>query len=259
MRPLFRLPRYLAVNHLRIVILSYSPPELFNVDRILLIEDDATLNNNISDALRAENFYTETAFDGVIAEKLLKKNNYDCIVLDINIPYKNGYEVCKSFRTYNTTTPVILLTAFDELEDKIEGYQCGADDYLTKPFYMKELILRISALIKRSKYPVQPQEGTSIVFREITINLISKTVNRAGININLTPREYEILLMLVKAQGELVSKNNLIRHIWGKTTGINTNTIEVYINLLRNKIDRPFNHPIIKTRVGYGYYLEAES
>jgi DNA-binding response OmpR family regulator len=243
----------------KLVILHYSPPELIKVERILLIEDDATLNRNISDALKAENFFTETAFDGVIAEKLLKKNNYDCVVLDINIPYKNGYEVCKSFRLYNATTPVILLTAFDELEDKVEGYQSGADDYLTKPFYMKELILRIHALIKRSKYPGQHQENPLIVFREITINSMSKTVSRCGVNINLTPREYEILLMLVKARGELVSKKDLIRQIWGKTTGINTNTIEVYINLLRNKIDKPYGYPIIKTRVGYGYYLEAES
>lgn len=227
------------------------------MNRILIIEDDATLNRNICDALQSEHFMVEAAFDGVIAGKLLRKNRYDCVILDINLPEKNGFEVCKSFRQYNTTTPVLLLTAFDELEDKVEGYRCGADDYLTKPFFMKELLLRVGALIRRSRQSSLNQQDRTMVFGDLVMNDAFKTATRKDVSVSLTPREFEILLMLVKAKGELVSKKELIRKIWGKATGINTNTIEVYINLLRNKIDKPFDQAIIKTRVGYGYYLEC--
>src|SRR5690606_24420253 len=119
--------------------------------RILVIEDESTLNKNISEALSSESFVVESVFDGFLAERFLKKESFDCVVMDINLPKKNGYDLCKEFRTYNTHTPILMLTAFDELEDKIKGFDSGADDYLTKPFFMKELILRINSLIKRSQ------------------------------------------------------------------------------------------------------------
>ena len=136
------------------------------------------------------------------------------------------------------------------------GYESGADDYLTKPFYMKELIMRVQSLIKRSKSNLVSEENETLVFGEITINRKSKIVQRKDLQIALTPREYQILLKLVSAQGEVVDKAELIREIWGGAVDVNTNTIEVYINFLRNKIDKPFDSGLIKTKIGYGYYLQ---
>ncbi len=224
--------------------------------KLLIIEDDPALNANIREALQAEGFGVEAVFDGSLAEKLLEKNSYDCIILDISLPYKNGYDVCRDFRKYDTTTPVLMLTAFDELEDKVRGYDSGADDYLTKPFYMRELALRVQALIKRSGRQAGETVSPVLVAGDLTIDLATKTVTRQDTEISLTPREYQILLRLLRSRGELVSKKELVREIWGSSFDANTNTIEVYINFLRNKIDKPFGKESIKTRIGFGYYFE---
>jgi DNA-binding response OmpR family regulator len=229
------------------------------VKTILLIEDDAILSRNISDAILEESMQVEFAYDGHIAEKILKKKSFDCIILDINLPGKNGYELCKDFRKYNTHTPVIMLTAFDELEDKVYGYDCGADDYLTKPFYMRELLLRIQSLLKRSENIGKGGfENNIFVADDLVINNATKKVTRQGQEIPLTPREFQILLKLVECKGELVSKQDLVKEIWGNIVDANTNTIEVYINFLRGKLDKPFGKQSIKTKIGYGYYFDSE-
>lgn len=227
--------------------------------RILLIEDDQTLSKNIEEGLKSENLNVEVVYDGFLAERLLKKNSYDCIIMDINLPGKNGFDLCIDYRNYNTITPVLMLTAFGELEDKVKGFDCGADDYLTKPFFMRELIMRVNALVKRRGLNVSDtQESTIIIAGDITIHSTRKKVLRQGIEIPLTPREYQILLRLCHHQGEIVSKNDLVKEIWGSSLGSNTNTIEVYINFLRNKLDKPFQKQTIKTKIGYGYYLDTE-
>ncbi|NLN26002.1 MAG: response regulator transcription factor [Bacteroidetes bacterium] len=226
--------------------------------RILVVEDEATLNKNISDALISENFRVESAFDGLLAERFLKKESFDCVIMDINLPIKNGYDLCKEFRKYNTQTPVLMLTAFDELEDKIKGFDSGADDYLTKPFFMKELVLRVNSLIKRSRNQKSNPTGEIIQVGDITINLNNKRVTLQNKEISLTPREYQILIKLSENIGEIISKKELVKEIWGTSIDINTNTIEVYINFLRNKIDKPFDRNFIRTKVGYGYYLKIE-
>ena len=224
---------------------------------ILVIEDDATLNKNIQVALQAEDWQAESVFDGLLAERMLKKNNYDCIIMDVNLPGKTGFDLCRDYRKFNTHTPVLMLTAFSELDDKVKGYDCGADDYLTKPFFMRELILRINALIKRN-----PNNGNSntnqLAAGDIHINDATKKVFRQEKEIALTPREYQVLLKLARNKGEIVSKNELVKEIWGGAVAANTNTIEVYINFLRNKLDKPFGKNSIKTKVGYGYYLDVE-
>lgn len=226
--------------------------------RILVIEDETTLNKNICEALSAENFVVETAFDGFLAERFLKKESFDCIVMDINLPKKNGYDLCKEFREYNTQTPVLMLTAFDELEDKIKGFDSGADDYLTKPFFMKELTMRINSLLKRSQSSSKNNMPDAIIASDILIDTTQKKVKRQNQEIQLTPREYQILVKLCKNPGEIISKNELIKEIWGTSLDVNTNTIEVYVNFLRNKIDKPFGKNSIKTKIGYGYYLNTE-
>jgi Response regulators consisting of a CheY-like receiver domain and a winged-helix DNA-binding domain len=227
--------------------------------KILIIEDDPDLNKNIKEAFNEEQIETDVAFDGLIAEKFLKKGNYDCVILDINLPGKNGYDICSDFRIYNTSTPVLMLTAFDELEDKVQGFNSGTDDYLTKPFYMKELILRVQALIKRRNAEnLLPENNEAVTFDDIVIHPKTTKVLRQGIELTLTAREYQILFRLVQAKGELVLKRDLIKEIWGTSFDANTNTIEVYINFLRKKVDKPFSKDSIKTKVGFGYYLEEK-
>lgn len=224
---------------------------------ILIIEDDTTLNKNINEALIAEKFTTTYVYDGLLAERILKKEVFDCVIMDINLPGKNGFDLCKEYRYTNTHTPVIMLTAFSEIDDKVFGFDCGADDYLTKPFFMKELILRVHALIKRSKFNyLTDTENNMLVTGDITLNKSTKKVTREGVAIELTPREFQILSVLMEKKGEKVSKSELIKEIWGKTFDANTNTIEVYINFLRNKIDKPYGKNSLKTKVGFGYYLE---
>jgi two-component system, OmpR family, response regulator len=227
--------------------------------KVLIIEDDPTLNKNINEALTAENLNTECVFDGLLADRMLKKNNFDCIVMDINLPGKNGFDLCKDFRQYNMNTPIIMLTAFGELEDKVQGFDCGADDYLTKPFFMRELTLRVHSLIKRNKQSNSGDTSKSVLIADdITLNDAQKKVFRQGNEISLTPREYQILLKLMENKGEIVSKSDLVKEIWGSSFNANTNTIEVYVNFLRNKLDKPFAKNTIKTKVGYGYYLDVK-
>ena len=225
--------------------------------RILIIEDDPVLNRNIKEALIEDGMQVETVFDGLIAAKFLKKYSFDCIILDINLPYKNGYELCREFRYFDKQTPVLMLTAFDELENKVQGYDCGADDYLTKPFYMKELILKLNSLIKRrNNHSISHDDASTIVIGDLVIHPPIKKVTRQGIEIQLTPREYQILLRLVQSNGELVAKRTLIQEIWGSTFDANSNTIEVYINFLRKKVDKPFGKNSIKTKIGFGYFFD---
>lgn len=223
--------------------------------KILLIEDEPTLSKNIRQALEAEHMLVDYVFDGALAERFFK-NQYDCIVMDINLPGKNGLELCRIFRAGNKHTPILLLTAFDELDDKVKGFEAGADDYLTKPFFMKELVLRLQSLNKRSQQAkiTQPDQDM-LSFDDIRIDLRQKKVFRQEQELQLTPREYQILYRLMEHPGELVSKATLMEEIWGQSVGMNTNTIEVYINFLRNKVDKPFGKSSIKTKIGYGYFI----
>ena len=227
--------------------------------KVLLVEDDPTLNQNIKEALRADNMNVQSVFDGLLAERILRKHHFDCIILDINLPGKSGFDLCSEFRDYNTETPVLMLTAFDELGDKVKGFGCGADDYLTKPFFMRELAIRIHSLVKRARNKSTGNEMDYVlVAGDITIQTRQKKVFRQGKEVLLTPREYQIIKRMCEMKGEIVSKKELIGEIWGNSFNANTNIIEVYINFLRNKLDKPFHKNSIKTKVGYGYYLEEE-
>ncbi|MBX2954107.1 MAG: response regulator transcription factor [Leadbetterella sp.] len=232
--------------------------------KILIVEDDPTLSRNIREAFEAEGYLAENVYDGLLAERMLQKNTYGCIVMDVNLPGKSGFDLLQAFREQNEHTPVLMLTAFGDLEDKVRGFDTGADDYLTKPFYMRELLLRVQSLLKRNPAGGDPAAGdpsgagrkTILFVDDIRIDTRKKKVERQGREIALTPREYQILVKLCETPGELVSKNDLIREIWGTALDVNTNTIEVYINFLRNKLDKPFDKSNIKTRVGYGYYFD---
>ncbi len=232
--------------------------------KILIVEDDPTLSRNIREAFESEGHLAENVYDGLLAERMWQKSAYDCIIMDVNLPGKNGFDLLQAFRERNDHTPVIMLTAFGDLEDKVRGFDSGADDYLTKPFYMRELLLRVQSLLKRNSGELSggdPSGGERrriISVDDIEIDTRKKKVERQGREISLTPREYQILVKLCETPGELVSKNDLIREIWGTSLDVNTNTIEVYISFLRNKLDKPFDKNSIKTKVGYGYYVDPE-
>lgn len=230
--------------------------------KILIVEDDQIIGKNVETALKEEGFEVLLCREGLSGESAIQSEKFDCIILDINLPGKSGFELCKTLRITDTVTPVILLTAFDELEDKIQGFESGADDYLTKPFYMKELSLRVHSLIKRKganrSGGAASQPSMHLQIGDLVVDLKDKRVSRGGDNIDLTPREFQILLKLVEAQGASVSKKDLVKEIWGSLFDHNTNTIEVYVNFLRNKIDKPYDFPLIKTRIGYGYYIDGK-
>ncbi len=220
--------------------------------KVLLVEDDSNLLNDIKAQLEHHGFEVAPVFDGLLAERIILKNRFDCIVLDVNLPGKNGFDLCRTIRKEGISTPVILLTAFSDIDDKLEGFDSGADDYLTKPFLFQELYARIKALIKRGEIY---REQKNIHISDLEIDLNKKVVLRAGMPVKLTPREFDILVMMAEARGNPVPKKEMIRQLWGTSVEINTNTIEVFINFLRTKIDKDHVIKLIHTRQGFGYYL----
>ena len=224
--------------------------------KILLVEDDIHLLQDLSKQLISDGYVVDTCYDGILAEKLIFRNEYQCILLDVNIPGKNGLELCRSLREKDIQTPVIMITSFGELDDRISGFESGADDYIPKPFYYKELLARIKVVTKRN---AQPGTGSSkFILSDLVIDFDKKRVTRGGAEVKLTSREYELLKALAMSNGSPVSKQYLLENVWGTVYGANTNTIEVFINLLRNKIDKGADIKLIKTRTGFGYYLSID-
>lgn len=223
--------------------------------KILVVEDDADLLNDMKHQFESHGFQVEAVFDGLLAERLASRTVFDCMVLDVNIPGKNGFELCRHFRSLGISTPILMLTAFAEIEDKLEGFDAGADDYLTKPFFFQELLARVKSLLKRGD---KTNDEIFILIGDLSIDPNKKQVTRNKEPLKLTPREYEILLMMAKAKGNPVSKKEIIREVWGTTMEVNTNTVEVFINMLRSKIDKDHTQKLIHTRQGFGYYLSTE-
>lgn len=224
------------------------------VRKILLVEDDKTLSKNLRDYLIQEKFHVDCQFDGYNALLAINEKSYDAIILDIDLPIKNGWEVCKEIREKGDVTPVLMITAYDDFDDKIQGFEIGADDYITKPFFMKEVAARLKAILKRyDKKEIISEEH--IWIHDLLINTIQKKVFRNNEIIDLTQREYNLLLKLAQAKGNIVSKKEINQAIWEGSLDENNNTIEVYINFLRKKIDKPFDIHLLRTKIGFGYYL----
>lgn len=223
-------------------------------NHVLIVEDDKILSQNLSEYLNQAGFDVSACFDGMQAQRTMQANSFDCIVLDISLPYLDGYQLSTKYREYNSETPILMLTAFSELEDKIKGFECGVDDYLTKPFYMEEVLARIKSLMKRRPARSQ-QEDEILQIEDLKINCTQMQVSRNRKEISLTAREFNLLMKLAQSNGKIVTKRELNRDIWGGSLDENNNTIEVYINFLRKKIDKPFETPLIKTKIGFGYYL----
>lgn len=225
---------------------------------ILLLEDDPVLSKEASTYLKQKGFGCDCVFDGEMFFRHLHgaKDSYAIFLLDINVPKLNGLDVCRQVRETDSSTPILMLTAYDDIQDKTDAFGLGADDYLTKPYHLDELLLRINSLLRRSN---KPQEKEDIIMvGDLVINLTAQTVNRAEQNIELTQREYQLLVFLAKSKGRVMSKEIIADQVWDIQFDTNTNTIEVYINFLRKKIDKNFPTKLIHTRIGFGYYLKVE-
>lgn len=228
-----------------------------NSTRILLAEDEPKLSHVIQEELTRNGYLVDVAFDGAVAEKLFAQHAYALVLLDIHLPYKNGLTLCKQFRDINKNVPIIMLTALGEIDDKVGAFQLGADDYLVKPFHFDELLARIKVFLKRADSTSSPTEKLTIA--DLEVDLQHKSVMRSGKEINLTAKEFALLVILAKANGKIVSKQEIMEKVWGLSFDTGTNTIEVYISFLRNKLDKPFNQKLIHTKAGFGYFLKDTS
>ncbi|MCT3761736.1 response regulator transcription factor [Elizabethkingia anophelis] len=223
--------------------------------RILLLEDDLVLSSEISTFLASNDILCETSSDG---EEFLTKTTgaaYDIYLLDINVPKINGLEVTQIVRETDPNTPIIIISAYDDISDKKEAFLRKADDYLVKPFLLEELLLRINSLLRRREAPKKEEE--KIVIDDLEILPADGKVYRAGNEINLTVREFQLLKLLADANGRTLSKQHISDQVWQNQFQTTNNTIEVYINFLRKKIDKDFKHKLIHTRPGFGYYLAS--
>jgi two-component system copper resistance phosphate regulon response regulator CusR len=223
--------------------------------RILLVEDEKKIAESLRKGLSEHHYEVDVAFDGAIGRKLFESKKYDLAILDINIPLMNGYELARHIRQSNQDILVIMLTAMNTTEDKIEGFEAGADDYIVKPFDFQELLVRIRALLKRLYH--QPAAGTNILrVGDLVMNLDSKEVSREGRNIPLTAKEFQLLEYFIRNKNKVVSRIDIALNVWDIDFDTKTNVIDVYVNFLRKKIEKDFSSKLIYTQVGMGYVLK---
>jgi len=221
--------------------------------RILVVEDEPRMASVIARGLREQSYAVDVALDGDDGLYQCSINDYDLIVLDVLLPQRDGFEVCRELRARGTATPVLMLTARAAVDDRITGFEAGADDYLTKPFSFRELLARIHALLRRDSH-LLPDE---IEIGDLIINSSSHRVSRAGSSIQLTAKEYALLEYLARRVGQLVSRADIAAHVWDNDFDPFSNTIEVYMNRLRKKIDDGHLTKLLHTRRGEGYILES--
>ncbi len=222
--------------------------------RILVIEDEKKVARFLKLGLEAESHQVDSAYDGESGEKLALSGEYDVIVLDIMLPKKNGIEVLKSIRTVGMTTPVLILTAKSSLEDKVEGLDEGADDYLVKPFAFAEFIARVRSLGRRSAV----DKSTILKVADLELDTITRKARRNGKEIELTNREYALLEYFVRNVNRVLTRTVISEHIWEYNFDTGTNIVEVYVNKLRNKIDSDSEKKLIHTVRGAGYMMKTD-
>ncbi len=224
---------------------------------ILIIEDDQRISELIQRGLEEQGFTTALAYDGLSGKKLALQNNYDLIITDIILPKINGLDLCKQIRENRPDTPIIMLTALGTTDDKVEGFDAGADDYLVKPFEMRELLVRIRALLKRHNKTAN-NSGNTLKYADLEMNLHTKIVKRNGTEINLTPKEFNLLEYMLQNPERVLSRTEIAEKVWETHFDTGTNFIDVYINYLRKKIDKDFDKKLIHTKSGMGFILKEE-
>lgn len=222
--------------------------------KILLVEDEPQLASFIKKGMRAEGYELEVAYDGRTGLSMSRAQVFDVILLDVNLPGINGFDLCKLIREADAQVPILMLTALDSIEDKADGFGAGADDYLAKPFEFRELLMRVRALARRQKTGI----AHKITLADLELNTDAKVVTRAGQRIDLTTREYALLEYLMLNKGKVISRVDISERIWNLDFDTTTNVIDVYISYLRKKIDKGHEVKLLHTVVGMGYVMREE-
>ena len=221
--------------------------------RILLVDDEVKFAVSLQKVLQSQRYAVDVIHDGQLGYEQAAVEPYDLILLDVNLPGLDGVKVCQKLRQEGLSTPILMLTAKDATSDKIDGLDSGADDYLVKPFEIEELLARIRSLLRRGK-----PESTILEIADLSLNPASQIVTRAGQEIELSAREYALLEFLMRHPGHIMSKQQILDHVWGNEVDSFSNVVYVYIGYLRNKIDKPFANgaaPLLTTVKGLGYRL----
>jgi DNA-binding response OmpR family regulator len=224
--------------------------------KILLVEDEPKLATSIKQGLEEKEHSVDIAFDGMVGKRLALVNSYDVIILDVILPHINGFELCHELRSKKSKTPILLLTALGTIDDKVMGFEAGADDYLVKPFEFRELLVRLQALHKRSIDISATGDVLSIA--DLELNLEKRTVARAGKSIDLTAKEFALLEYFLRNKGKVISRADIAQKVWDINFDSGTNVIDVYVNFLRKKIDKDYPVKLIHTVIGMGYIMKEE-
>jgi DNA-binding response OmpR family regulator len=221
---------------------------------ILVVEDERRLANLIRRALEEENHVVDVSHDGAEALDMAQSTDYDLLVLDLMLPHMDGIDVARRLRTEGNDTRILMLTARDAVDDRVLGLEAGADDYLVKPFSFSELLARIKALSRRQ---VQPQVEQELQAGDLVLDLAKREARRNGTIIELTAKEFQLLEFLMRNAGHVLTRTQILDHVWGYNFDSFSNVVDIYVHYLRNKIDRDFDEPLIKTVRGVGYSLKA--
>jgi DNA-binding response OmpR family regulator len=223
--------------------------------QVLLIEDEQRIAELTKKGLEEHGFAVTLAFDGMMGRKLAINNAFDVIIMDIILPNINGLDLCKEIRSLKPNIAIVMLTALGTTDDKVEGFDAGADDYLVKPFELRELVVRIRALLKRTANNTNVV-GFLLKYADIEMNLHTKIVKRSGSEIQLTPKELKLLEYMLQNPERILSRTEIAENVWQTTFDTGTNFIDVYINYLRKKIDKDFADKLIHTKPGLGFILK---
>ena len=225
--------------------------------KILLIEDEERVASLIRRGLEEHNYAVLVAYDGEMGKKLVQVHEFDLIITDVILPKLNGIDLCKAIRQAKPNVPIIMLTALGTTDDKVEGFDAGADDYLVKPFDFRELHARIRALVKRNSGQITNQ-GTILKYADLEMNFTTKSVTRAKKEINLTPKEFKLLEYMMNNKERVLTRTEIAEKVWDTHIDTGTNFIDVYINYLRRKIDKDFETKLIHTKTGMGFIFKKE-
>lgn len=224
--------------------------------KVLLIEDEVKAVRSLLKGFKEYNLIADFAYDGLNGFHMAVTSDYDVIISDIVMPGMSGLQLVRELRSRNIKTPVLLLSALGSTEDKINGLELGADDYVGKPYEFRELVARIFALERRSK--MEEPETETLKFADIEMNLYLKTFKRNNVSIELTPKEFALMEYFIRNEGRIISKTEIAEKVWDLHFDTNTNVVEVYINYIRAKMDKPFEKKLIHTVFGVGYVLRQE-
>ncbi|AOM80509.1 response regulator transcription factor [Pedobacter steynii] len=224
--------------------------------KLLLVEDDLRVSELLKRGLEEQGFLVTLAYDGLMGKKLMTSNSYDLIITDIVLPQMNGIELCKEIRMIWPEIPILMLTALGTTDDKIEGFDAGADDYLVKPFDFRELHARIKALLNRSAGTLQSPLMNVLKYADLEMNLQTKVVSRMGAEISLTPKEFKLLEYMLRNKERMLTRTEIAEKVWDTHFDTGTNFIDVYMNYLRKKIDKNFENKLIHTKTGMGFIFK---